>query len=617
MALMRPILHPNGFTPRLAVALGLIVLVAACSDGAAPTTTVAPSTTLTTLAPATTTTPPAPSTTTSSLPPLVGYGGEVVIGVLEEPVTLDWFAGGGESAVAALIGAGVWAGVAEVDGVTLELVPDVVVALPSVANGGLVVNGDGTESVRFDIDPRAVWADGTPISGEDFRFTYEQVMRFDVASDKSGYELIVPESIVAGPKSFEFTMSRPSLEVESLFSVLLPAHAIGADDLVDGVWAERMWLSGGPFEFEQWVRGEYLTLVRNPNYWKVDESGQSLPYLDRVVFRFEPDLDTMLGEFEARQLDVINPGWDPALLDRLAALDGTAVDIAGSGEWEHISFQFGDGRFTRNPGSYNEHLEYRLAVAHAIDRQGLVDAVFDGWGEPMDSYLEAFIPAWSQGAWARYDYDPEKARDYLATLCEKDGVDCVANPPTAVFVTTSADIRMRLAETLAPMFADAGINYRFETDPALVFFGDTLDFGNYDLGNWSWKGNPGFVRAVAMHAAWSPTSTPPEGLAFSRWGSPAVSGKEEAGFNQGASSVINEKSARYGIIARLMEFTADERELHAYFAEAETLLAEDLVFIPLFEVPDPGVVWADEIAGYHHYPALDTWNIATWHRSDG
>ena len=615
---MQQLVKPRRPTYRRAAGtLGLLLLLAACGGGAASTTTVAPSTTVTTVAPSTTTTTPLPSTSTSSLPPLVSYGGEAVIGVLEEPVTLDWFSGGGESAVAGLIGAGVWAGVADVDGVTLELVPDVVVALPSVANGGLVVNGDGTESVRFDIDPRAVWADGTPISGGDFRFTYDQVMRFDVASDKSGYELIVPESIVVGPKTFEFVMVRPSLEVESLFPVLLPAHAIGTDDLVTGVWSERMWLSGGPFEFEQWVRGEHLTLVRNPNYWKVDESGQSLPYLDRVVFRFESDLDSMLADFENRQLDVITPGWDPVLLDRLAALDGVVVDIAGSGKWEHLSFQFGDGRLTRNPGSYNEHLEYRLAVAHAIDRQGLVDAVFDGWGEPMDSYLEAFTPGWSQGAWAQYDYNPQKARDYVTALCEKDGVDCVANPPTAVFVTTSADIRMRLAETLAPMFANAGINYRFATDPALVFFGDTLDFGNYDLGNWSWQGNPGFVRAVAMHAAWNPTSTPPDGLAFSRWGSPAVSGKEEAGFNQGASSVMDEDSARYGVIARLMEFTADERELRAYFAEAEALLAENLVFIPLFEVPDPGVVWADEIGGYQHYPALDTWNIAMWHRIDG
>lgn len=595
----------------------LIVVVAACGGTATPTTTSATTTTVTTLATSTTSTAPPPSSTTSSLPPLVGYGGEVVIGVLDEPVTLDWFSGGGESAVTALIGAGVWTGVADVDGATRELVPDVVVALPTVANGGLVVNGDGTESVRYDIDPRAVWADGTPISGEDFRFTYEQVMRFDVASDKSGYDLIVPESIVVGPKSFQFVMTRPSLEVERLFSVVLPAHAIGPDDLVTGVWSDRMWLSAGPFEFEQWVRGEYLTLVRNPNYWKVDDAGQSLPYLDRVVFRFEPDLDALLAAFEARQLDVITPGWDPALLNRLAALEGAVVDVAGSGSWEHLSFQFGDGRFARNPGSYNEHLEYRRAVAHAIDRQGLVDAVLEGWGTPMDSYLEAFTPSWSAGAWSQYDYDPGTARDHLAALCEQQGIDCVANPPTAVLVAHSGEFRLHIAETLGPMFEAAGIAYRIETDPALVFYGDTLDFGNYDLGNWSWQGNPGLAPAVAMHAAWDPVATPPDGLAFSRWGSPAVSGKEDAGYNQGPSSVIDDDSARYGILARLMRFTADERELRAYFAEAESLLADSLVFIPLFEIPDPGVVWADEIAGYQHLPALDTWNIATWHRADG
>ena len=589
----------------------VLVVAAACGDDAA-STTAGPASSTSSGADSATTTAGTTTTGAGAIEP----GGEVVVGVLEEPLSLNWFAGGAESPVVGLIGAAVWVGMADVDGVTREFVPDVVVALPSVANGGLVVNGDGSESVRLDIAPEAVWADGTPISGEDFRFTYETVMRPDVLVDKSGYELIDPTSLVVGEKSFEFRLVRPSLVVESLFPVLLPAHVVGGVDVMSGSWDEDMWISGGPFEFEEWSRGEFITLVRNPNYWKVDESGQSLPYLDRVVFRFVPDVDTLVTEFEARHLEVINPSWDPALLDRLSALEGVAVDVAGAGQWEHITFQFGDGRFVRNPGSYNEHLEYRLAVAHAIDRQGVVDAVLGGWGEPLDSYVEAFTPAWSQGAWATYDYDPDKARDYLTALCAKDGVDCAANPPTAVFVTTEQ--RGDVALALESMFTAVGIEYRSELEPRVIYLGETIEFGTFDLGDWTWVGRPGLRELAALHRVWDPEQAPPIGANYYRFGSPGYQGEGDLlDYQEGPSSLLNEHTARMAEIYDLLGATVDEREVLALVAEAETILAEQLVFIPLYELPDAGVVWADEIGGYRHHPAEDTWNIATWNRIDG
>jgi len=593
-----------------ALLLAIAVTVAACGDDGAATTTGPSSTTSSSDGSATT------GATTTTSAGAIGHGGEVVIGVLDEPLSLNWFAGGAESPVVELIGAGVWAGMADVDGATREYVPDVVVALPSVANGGLVVNGDGTETVRLEIAPEAAWADGTPISGEDFRFTYETVMRPDVLVDKTGYDLIDPASIEAGEKSFEFRLVRPSLVVESLFPVLLPAHVFTGEDVMSGVWDEELWISGGPFEFEEWSRGEFITLARNPNYWKVDGAGESLPYLDRVVFRFVPDVDTLVAEFEARRLDVITPGWDPALLDRLAALDGVVVDVAGSGQWEHIAFQFGDGRFARNPGSYNEHLEYRLAVAHAIDRQGLVDAVLGGWGEPLDSHVAAFTPAWSQGAWSQYPYDPDRAREYLTELCAKEGVDCAANPPTAVLVTTEQ--RGDLALALESMFTAVGIEYRSELEPRVIFLGETIEFGTFDLGDWTWVGTPGLRELAALHRVWDPDQAPPIGTNYYRFGSPGYQGEGDfLDYQEGPSSLVNEDTARMAEIYDLLGLTVDEGEVLALVAEAESILAGQVAFIPLYELPDAGVVWGDAIGGYHHYPRGDTWNIALWHRVEG
>src|SRR3989304_4690481 len=125
-------------------------------------------------------------------------------------------------------------------------------------------------------------------------------------------------------------------------------------------------------------------------------------------------------------------------------------------------------------------------------------------------------------------------------------------------------------------------------------------------------GARGWAGRVAIHAAWDPSGAPPRGLAFSRWGSAAVSGHEDPGYNQGASSVIDESTERFRVLVGVMERTVDDRELIAYFNEAETILADEVVFIPLYQTPDIGGVWADEIGGGQHNPtqAADTSNLA-------
>jgi ABC-type transport system substrate-binding protein len=405
--------------------------------------------------------------------------------------------------------------------------------------------------------------------------------------------------------------------------VLLPAHVVAGTDLMAD-WNDRMWVSGGPFQFEQWSRGEFLTLTRNPAYWKVDgDTGQQLPFLDRVVFRFVGDVDTLVAEFEARRLDVITPGADAALLDRLAALEGVVVDVVGNGQWEHLSFQFGEGRLSRNPGSYNSHLEFRRAVAHAVNRDRVAAELLGSWGVGMDSYVEAFTPGWSQAAWAQYDYDPDAARTALAELCAKPDIDCTTNPPTVVF--TTSEQRVALAAVLEPMFTEVGIAFRAELEPRVVFLGETIEYGTFDLAEWSWAGRPGLESLVCLHRVWDPDQVPPLGSNHYRFGSPAYQG-EPVTYRQGPSSLINESSARMSELATLLGVdqgchpsTVDRSELLTLVAEAEQILADELVFIPLYQNPEAGVVWADEVAGYKPNPTGggDTWNIASWHRIDG
>jgi ABC-type transport system substrate-binding protein len=174
-----------------------------------------------------------------------------------------------------------------------------------------------------------------------------------------------------------------------------------------------------------------------------------------------------------------------------------------------------------------------------------------------------------------------------------------------------------LSQLFVQMFADAGIGYEAQLEDSSLFFGETLDFGNFDLGEWAWVGTPGLAGLVSVNDLFDPEAPPPDGQNYYRWGTAEVTGKDPAGFNMGAG-LQDEASARFAEVRDLLNATVDETELTSLIAEAESLLADNVVIIPLYQRLDPGAVWADKIGGYKHNPsqAGDAWNIELWYRID-
>lgn len=615
----------------LRLVVPLLLVAFACGGAAAPTTTTTTPATTTTTTPATTTTTLPPTTTTTQPINPNPYGGEAIVGVDIEPDILNPFLPGGAAHAVSRIGRTYWTGVHKLDGNTLQLAPDVVEELPTVDNGGLTINADGTMTVRYRIKEGRVWADGTPITGDDFRFTYETITNRAHLLDTTIYRDILPESIVAAADSFEYTMARPTLAVQLIFNILIPEHAVQGRDFLRN-FDNEPWMSGGPFMFESWEKGSQLSVIRNPNYWEFDPvTEQQLPYLDRIVFRFYSGRQALVDAFLAREVDVVAFADDVGQIERLLAGEETGADIQviRSGDWEQINFQFGENRFDGNSNSYNEHFEYRMAVAHAIDKQRIVDEILGGLVEPLDSYLEAYLPGLSSGAWAEYDYDPDKARQLIEALCVKPGVDCRARPVRAVFTVARGEVRLRLAQLVSAMLGDAGISTAIDVKDSAIFFGDTLDYGGYDMASWGWQGAPLLTSLLAFQDSFDPSRPPsPGGLNFYRWGTDAVdfaagSPFDGTPYEQGPSSVINTGTIRYGFVNRGLHSTASLDELSSLVIEAESILSGQMAFLPLYQHPRVGAVWADELVGYVVVPvggaspiAVDTWNAALWHRAD-
>ena len=521
--------------------LAALLALAACQSGeGAPSITSSPPATSTTAAPPTTTTSAAITTSTTTTPRPPGPN-EVVIGDDQEPPTLNPYAPGGDNWIVSRVGQAIFAGLTEVDGDTGAIIPDLAVRLPTVANGGVVVEADGTTRVTFEIREEAVWENGTPIIGDDVAFTYEALLAAGAGTlnlDRTPYEAIT--GVEAHGRSVTLTFTAPTLDFEAMFPVILPRHQMEGTDLAKD-WNDRPWLSAGPFTVESWEPGEQLVLVRNERYWKTDPTtGERLPHLDRVVFRFIPETEELLDAFANREIDVVMS--PPGLAGSLRPLEGAEV-ISGPGQiWEQISFQFGENN--PNVGSLNAHLDFRRAVAYLIDREAIAAQGFWESEQTLDSILALHgLP--SDHPWAAYRHDPERARALLDRLCADLGRDCAAEPPSVVYSTTgNADERPAIGRLASEMLSAEGIRATVEPQDSMLFFSpEFLDGGYWDLAEWAWIATPGPSGVLQTLTLFDPEQPPPGTTGPSevvtnlgRWGTTAVSG-EIYYLNQGASRV--------------------------------------------------------------------------------
>jgi ABC-type transport system substrate-binding protein len=240
----------------------------------------------------------------------------------------------------------------------------------------------------------------------------------------------------SGDKTFTMTLRRPTIAYETLFQWILPHHAIEETTFPDD-WVDELWPSGGPFIIDTIDTDTSITAVRNERYWKVDpDTGLGLPYLDSVEFRFIPETEEIIRAFQAREVDVIQPS--PSLEFSIRPImsleaDGAVLEVRSGPVWEHVNFQFGPGRLERSPDSCNENLALRRAVMHAIDRDAAVEDIYGGFVEAATSWLDAYTPSLSSGAWDRYPHDPARAAELYAQAVAETGRNvpsCSRRPPT-------------------------------------------------------------------------------------------------------------------------------------------------------------------------------------------
>jgi peptide/nickel transport system substrate-binding protein len=314
--------------------------------------------------------------------------------------------------------------------------PNVTVGAPDLLTGCLLYDGLVRFAAGFHIVPSlaksweitpdgltytfhlnaASWSDGKAVTSQDVKFTLLEV------SSKYGSKFVAPGKAIRDidtpdPMTVVIRLAKPfgpflfSLACEQN-AAILPAHVFGGSDILTNPASLSLPVGQGPFQLAEWVRGDHLTLVRNPSYWTKD-----LPYLDRIIIKIIPEPSARLLALQAGEVDYIDQYYFP-----LSAYAILTTDKRFS--LQEVSYPSLDLIILNTRKPPLDQVKVRQALLTAIDRNYLLKNVFLGTGQVARSAIDTRL-AWAYNPAVDYEklysYDPKRAATLLDDAGFKSG----------------------------------------------------------------------------------------------------------------------------------------------------------------------------------------------------
>lgn len=335
---------------------------------------------------------------------------DITIGMQLEPPNLDPTAG-----AAAAIDEVVYANVFE--GLT-RFGPDGAV-LPALAESWEIAP-DGLSWV-FNLREGVSFHDGLPFTAEDVVFSFDRAMAEDSTNAQKQLFDGINEVTAIDDTTVEIGLDAPKGSL--LFNL-----AWGDAVIVSPASAETNKsnpVGTGPFRFSNWVQGDRIELVRNEDYWGAK------PALEKVTFKFISDPTAAFAAMMAGDLDTFPNYPAPENLAQFEADPRFSV-IVGSTEGETILAM-------NNARPPFDDIRVRRAIAHAIDRQAIIDGAMFGYGTPIGSHFAPHSPAY-EDLTAESAYDPELAKALLSEAGYPDGFSTTLTLPPPSYARRGGEI---------------------------------------------------------------------------------------------------------------------------------------------------------------------------------
>lgn len=461
---------------------------------------------------------------------------------------------------------------------------------------------DGTPgiAVTFELDPRAVWGDGTPITTKDVLFTWRVGRNETTGVDNQELYRRIENVVAHDERRFTMHINKRTCEYQAVNDFnLLPAHidtvnfdpepreyqhrtAYVRNPADPGLWY-------GPYRLAEIVPGQHIRLVRNERWWG------KRPHFDEILVRVIENTTSLSSSLLSGEIDMI------------AGEVGLSMDQALSFE-QRAGDRF---QFLYRAGLFYEHIDLNLdnpiladrrvrrALLMGLDRDAISQQLFagrqsvaHGQTHPLDDVYNENLP--------KYAHDPKAA----ASLLEEAGwtrgprgirQNADGQPLQLELMTTAGNkTRKDVQQVLQAQWKQLGIDVRLRNQLPRIFFGDTVSKRQFSgLAMFAWFSSPRNIPRSTLHSDMIP-------VAATNW-----AGQNYTGF----------RNAEMDRVLDDVEVKCEPSENMALWHKLQKIYAEELPALPLYYRANTFILPKD-LQGLtptgHQYPSTN-W-VENWTR---
>ncbi|RMG71246.1 MAG: peptide-binding protein [Nitrospirae bacterium] len=495
------------------------------------------------------------------------YGDAIIVGSIGEPsILIPMLAGDSAShEVAGLI----FNGLVKYD-TDLSIIGDLAESW-DISDDGLRITFHLRKGVR--------WTDGVEFTANDVMFGYKTIIDPKTPTAYKEDFLQVKKAEVLDRYTFRVTYEKPFAPALSSWGNLpvLPEHLLKGRDITKVDFGRKP-VGMGPFILDRWDSGQKLILRANPDYF------EGRPYLDYYIYRIIPDQATMFMELQTGGVDMM--GLTPIQYRRQT---NTAFFRDNFQKFRYPVFAYTYLGFNlKHP--YFKDVRVRRAIAHAIDKEEIIDVVLFGLGTVATG---PYVPnTWPYNPDVkRYEFNPEKAKRLLAEAgwrdTDGDGwLDRDGRRFEFTIITNMGNsLRERTATIIQWRLKQIGIKVNIRLIEWSAFINEFIDKRRFE----------------AVILGWSIGLDPDQ---YDIWHS-SKTGEKEFNF-------ISYKNPEVDRLLELGRRTFDiEKRKRAYYRIQE-ILAEDVPYVFLY-VPDALPIVHKRFRGIKPSPIGISYNLHRWY----